>query len=172
MTKKFAWVMLFTACSVFAQDAVTKFAEKQYAIKTLTGFYLTAENGGGGTVNSDRTQRGSWETFTMSQVSPGVFTFKTEKGTFLANATGGRQAMRGGGGGGLSANRRQADQAAQFKLILVNPEGTIVAIQTSAGTYVTAENSGGMKGARGPRSVNTNRTEIGEWELFQLEPVN
>lgn len=169
MTKKFAWVMLFTgACSLFAQDAVTKFTERSYAIKTLTGYYLTAENGGGGTVNSDRTQRGPWETFVMSQVSPGVFTFRSEKGTFLANAASGRQ----GGRGGLSANRRQADQAAQFKLILVNPEGTVVALQTSAGTYVTAENSGGMKGARGPRSVNTNRTDIGEWELFYLEPVN
>lgn len=170
---KFAWAMLFATLGAFAQDPVTKFAERSYAIKTLTGYYLTAENGGGGTVNSDRTQRGAWETFVMSQVSPGVFTFKSEKGTYLANAgVGGGGNRQGGGRSGLSANRRQPDPSAQFKLILVNPEGTLVAIQTSAGTYVTAENSGGMKGARGPRSVNTNRTEIGEWELFYLEPVN
>lgn len=149
-----------------AQESIApKVTEKSYALKTVTGHYLTAENGGGAGVNTDRKEIGPWETFTMVPVSPGVFAFKTENGHYLSDVANDRRARQARGG--LFANKNAVDAAAQFKLVVVNPEGPVVALVTSGGKYVTAENSGGVK-ARGPRATSTDRTEIGEWEQFIL----
>jgi hypothetical protein len=72
--------------------------------------------------------------------------------------------------GGLVATATTPEASAQFKLMIVNPEGPVVALMTSAGKYVTAENSGGMK-ARSSRAMATDRTELGDWELFTMIDV-
>lgn len=169
--------------SLFAQEAAppaAKAAEKLYAFRTSSGFYLTAENGGGSVVNTDRKELGPWETFTMVQTAPGVFAFRTEDGHFLSDSVferarrGGRpqqqQQQMASARGGLVATQTTSDGSAQFKLMVVNPEGPIVVLVTSAGKYVTAENSGGMK-ARSSRAMATDRAEIGDWELFTLVDV-
>ena len=164
------------------EHPAAKAAEKAYALRTSSGFYLTAENGGGSVVNTDRRELGPWETFTLVQTAPGVFAFRTEDGHFLSDSVYERP-RRGGAGrqqqqqqqpesarGGLVATQTTPDGTAQFKLMVVDPEGPIVALMTSAGKYVTAENSGGMK-ARTARAMATDRADIGDWELFTLVDV-
>ncbi len=155
--------------SAMAQDAAQLPPEKKVALKTTAGYYITAENGGGLSVNTDRTELGPWETFVMVPVSPGVFAFRTEKGTYLCDLAG---EMRGGrqGRSSLAASKRQMDGSTQFKLMILNPDGPVVALVTSGGKYVTAENNGGVK-ARGARAMSTDRTEIGAWEQLVLVDV-
>ncbi len=145
-----------------------KIAERAYAFRTSSGYYLTAENGGGASVNTDRTELGPWESFVIVQTAPGVFAFRTETGHYLTDMMGDRRSRQNRGG--LSATKREADQNTQFKLIVVNPEGPVVALMTAGGRYVTAESSGGQK-ARGLRAMSSDRNEIGEWEQFTLVDV-
>ena len=69
-------------------------------LQELEPRYLTAENGGGSVVNTDRKELGPWETFTLVQTAPGVFAFRTEDGHFLSDGI-----VRGGMG---RMNRRPA----------------------------------------------------------------
>lgn len=177
-------LFLLLACFAGSHQAVAQDArpaERKYALRTLSGYYLTAENGGGSVVNTDRKELGPWEMFTLVPVSPGVFAFRTETGHYLSDSV---LKMRRGGGnrqrqqqeqqsarGGLIANQNTGpDASSQFKLLIVNPEGPVVALVTSAGKYVTAENGGGMK-ARSSRAMASDRSEIGDWELFVLVDV-
>jgi hypothetical protein len=182
--------LLLTAIAAFAQEPpAARAPERTYAFRTMSGFYLTAENGGGSVVNTDRKELGPWETFTLVQTAPGVFAFRTEAGQYLSDsvlpnrrggglygrpnrgqATGGADMPQVTPRGGLVANQTTPDGTAQFKIMIINPEGPVVALVTSAGKYVTAENSGGMK-ARNARAMATDRTEIGEWELFTMIDV-
>ena len=181
-------VLLMTAFASLAQEpAAAKVAERTYAFRTMSGFYLTAENGGGSVVNTDRKELGPWELFVLVQTAPGVFAFRTEDGHFLSDAvlTNRRSAYgrpnRGNqpaptdmpqvtARGGLIATQTTSEGTAQFKIMVVNPEGPVVVLVTTAGKYVTAENSGGMK-ARNSRAMATDRGEIGEWELFTMIDV-
>lgn len=166
------WVGIFmlVVAQVMAQDAMPLPAERKVALKTTAGYYVTAENGGGMGVNTDRTELGPWETFTMIATGPGVFAFRTERGTYLCDLGAGQ---RGGGKTArtsLGASKKQIDASTQFKVMLLNVEGPTVALVTSGGKYVTAENNGGIK-ARGARAMSTDRTEIGSWEQLQLVDV-
>ena len=182
-------ILLMTTVAALAQEPpAAKAAERAYAFRTVNGFYLTAENGGGSVVNTDRKELGPWETFTLVQTAPGVFAFRTEDGHFLSDAVftnrrGGAYGRQNRGNqpavadmpqitarGGLVATQKTTDGTAQFKIMIVNPEGPLVALVTSAGKYVTAENNGGMK-ARNSRAMATDRGEIGEWELFTMIDV-
>lgn len=162
--------LLLAACLAlpgWAQE-VTKTPGRTYALRTSAGYYLTAENGGGTTVNTDRTELGSWETFALVSVGPGVFAFRTETGHYLGEISNERRIRQGRGG--LAASKKEMDSSTQFRILIVNPEGPVVALMTAAGKYVTAENNGGMK-ARSARAMATDRTEIGEWEQFVLIDV-
>lgn len=161
-------VAALTSAAAQEAPAAPKIAERAYAFRTSSGYYLTAENGGGASVNTDRTELGPWETFTIVQTAPGVFAFRTEDGHYLSDMMGDRRSRQNRGG--LSATKKEIDSAAQFKLMVVNPEGPVVALMTSGGRYVTAEGSGGMK-ARSLRAMSSDRVDIGEWEQFTLVDV-
>lgn len=130
----------------------------KYAIRTSTGFLLTAENGGGArspdAVHTNRRVVGGWEIFTIAPAGGGQVTLRTASGTFLT--------AEGGGTQGLSTDRRQAGQWEKFTLQKV--EGGY-ALMTVAGTFVTAEGNGGKLGLN---AVSTNRTKPGGWETFTL----
>lgn len=162
---------LLFAIAGLAQDPppAAKVPEKAFALRTTAGYYLTAENGGGGMVNTDRMELGPWETFMVVQTAPGVFAFRTEDGHYLTDLMGGRRGNRQTRGG-LGATKNTTDETTQFKIMIVNPQGPVVALITSAGKYVTAENSGGLK-SRSTRAMATDRTEIGDWEQFTLVDV-
>lgn len=192
MNTTFVRLAIFGAAlaAAWGQTPVTmKASERTYAFRTAGGYYLTAENGGGSVVNTDRTELGPWEKFALVQTAPGMFAFRTEDGHYLSDSV--FLNRRGGGGygrpgrgqqqqatdmpqvtarGGLVATATTPEASAQFKIMIVNPEGPVVALVTSAGKYVTAENSGGMK-ARSSRAMATDRGEIGEWELFTMIDV-
>jgi hypothetical protein len=183
-----AFVLMTTLLAAAQEQQPTgKAAERTYAFRTMNGYYLTAENGGGSVVNTDRRELGPWETFTLVQTGPGVFAFRSETGHYLSDSV--LNIRRGGNfgrptrgqpsgvdmpqvtaRGGLVANQTTPDASAQFKIMIINPEGPVVALVTSAGKYVTAENSGGMK-ARNARAMATDRTEIGDWEMFTMIDV-
>jgi hypothetical protein len=154
------------ALTAMAQDPAQLPPEKKVALKTTSGYYITAENGGGLSVNTDRQELGPWETFTMVPVGPGVFAFRTDKGTYLCDLAG---ETRGGrtSRSSLGASKKQVDPSTQFKLMILNPDGPVVALVTAAGKYVTAESNGGVK-ARGARAMSTDRTDIGAWEQLLL----
>jgi hypothetical protein len=164
--------LLLCALNISAQNTAPPPAEKRVALRTATGYYITAENGGGFAVHTDRAELGPWETFTMVPVSPGVFAFRTENGNYLSDMAA-REQRRGGGRAerqprtALAASGKAIDASTQFRILLINPDGNIVTLMTSAGRYLTAENNGGIK-ARGERAVSTDRTEIGPWEQLQL----
>lgn len=135
-------------------DAITG----KYAIRTSTGFLLTAENAGGAkspdAVHTNRTVAGPWETFTIAPVEGGRITLRTAAGTYLT--------AEGGGPQGLSTDRRQVGPWEMFTLTkLAGGYG----LRTVAGTFVTAEGNGGRLG---PNAVSTNRTKPGPWETFTL----
>ena len=178
-------VLLSLVAAAFAQDPVSAAAAantqpntqpssqpaKRIAFRTSSGYFITAENGGGASVHTDRQALGPWETFTLESAAPGIFTFRSDAGTYLSDLSGetpraGREARTM-----LSAAKKQVDDSTKFKLVVVNPDTWTVAIVTSSGKYITAENNGGMK-ARGSKAVSTNRTEIGDWEQFQLVDVD
>lgn len=151
------------------EQLAPKQSGKTYALRTMSGFYLTAENGGGGAINTDRTELGPWETFTLEQKSPGVFALRCVNGQYLSDMMGNSRNRQNKGG--LLATKAEADASGQFKLVIVNPEGPVVALMMSGGRYVTAENGGGVK-ARSARAISSDRVEIGDWEQFTLVPVN
>jgi hypothetical protein len=162
--------LLVIVMSATAQDAAQLPPERKVALKTTTGYYITAENGGGSGVNTDRTELGPWETFTMVAVSPGVFAFRTAEGAYLTDLAAeqrGRRMARTS----LGANRNTMDASTHFKVMMLGVDGPMVALVTSSGKYVTAENNGGVK-ARGARAISTDRSEIGAWEQFVLVDVD
>lgn len=176
MRETIAWVgrltflTMLVAAYIPAQDALTLPPERKVALKTTAGYYVTAENGGGLGVNTDRTELGPWETFTMIAAGPGVFAFRTERGTYLCDLG---TAQRGGARTArtsLGASKKQMDASTQFKVLLLNLDGPTVALVTSTGKYVTAESNGGIK-ARAARAMSTDRTEIGAWEQLHLIDV-
>ncbi len=130
----------------------------KYAIRTSTGFLLTAENAGGGrspdAVHTNRRVAGPWETFTIAPAEGDKITLRTAAGTFLT--------AEGGGTQGLSADRRQAGPWEMFTLTRL--EGGY-GLETVAGTFITAEGNGGRQGAH---AVSTNRQQAGPWETFTL----
>ena len=162
--------------TVWAQDPVTDAQTrpgKRVALRTSTGYYITAENGGGSSVHTDRQVLGPWETFVMVSIAPGIFAFRADNGSYLSDLTGtGTASPRQGRDARtmLSATKRQIDASTQFKLMVINPDNWTVAIVTTGGKYLTAENNGGVK-ARGTRAIAADRTEIGDWEQLQLVDV-
>lgn len=166
-TAAFSLLAACLSASAWSQE-IAKPSGRNYAFRTSAGFYLTAENGGGTTVNTDRKELGPWESFTLVNVSPGVFAFRSETGHYLGEITNERRIRQGRGG--LAASKKDMDSSTHFRILIVNPDGPVVALMTAAGKYVTAENNGGMK-ARSARAMATDRTEIGEWEQFTLVDV-
>lgn len=115
--------------------------------RTATGYWLTAEGGGGGAVNFTRSDADvarfgkSWQTFDVVPQPDGAIVLRAPSGHYVT--------VEGGGGPGalLTATRTQADVdrfglAWQRLHVLPQPNGSIV-LRTETGYYVTAEAGGG-----------------------------
>ena len=151
-----AWLLIAFGTLSMAQEPGA--LAGKYAIRTSTGFLLTAENAGGGkspdAVHTNRRVLGPWETFTIAAAEGDKITLRTAAGTFLT--------AEGGGTQGLSADRRQVGPWEKFTLTRLKGGYGLV---TVAGTFVTAEGNGGQQG---PNAVSTNRQQAGPWETFTL----
>jgi hypothetical protein len=133
--------------------------------RSWNGPYMVAENGGGGVINADRDNAGSWETFTLHDLDGGGLrdghrvTMRTDNGSFLQADGGGPGAMLAVGGSEgpwetfTISNLDQSGQAIG--------SGTHVALRSVNGYFTVAE-SGGYD------VVNVNRTGVGPWETWTL----
>ena len=73
-------ILLAAAATLVAQEAPLLPGERKVALRTTAGYFVTAENRGGSSVHTDRTELGPWETFVMVPVGPGVFAFRADNG--------------------------------------------------------------------------------------------
>ena len=138
------------------QDRWLRFVpDNRFALRTHSGQYLRAENGGGGAVLADRDYPLADEFFELVSLADNRVGLKTVlKGMYVSAVD--------GGGGNVLANASKLDGWETF--ILEKLEENRIALKTSAkGLYVCAENGGGGK-------LVANRSKRDIWETF--EPCN
>jgi len=132
----------------------------------LAGLYLSAENGGGGAVNANRTAAAAWETFTLYDLNGG--NLQTGDLVQLGTVNGHVLCAENGGGNGsvVNATRSDALDWETFRVIKIGGAGTAVndgdqiALQTTVeGTFLSALGGGGA-------GVVADRTAVSGWESF------
>ncbi|HEX4461488.1 MAG TPA: hypothetical protein VIA18_26085, partial [Polyangia bacterium] len=150
-------------------SAGTLSAASSYKVNFKTavvGDYVTAENGGGGTVNANRTVASTWETFTLYDLNGGALADGDQ--IEIAALNGDFVSAENGGGGAVNANRTVALDWETFTIHRTAGAGTInngdqISLQTKTlGEYVSAANGGGA-------GVTADRTVASGWETFALE---
>lgn len=144
-------------------------AARHYVIslKTRLGNYVTAENGGGGIINANRTRANEWETFTLLDLNEG----ELEDGDRVAiKTTGGNffSAVNGGGGDVF------ADKTALlgWETFFIERKSSrtdkgirdrdLVALRSMNNYYLSVPNGGGSQ-------VNVKPKTFGNDERFVLE---
>jgi hypothetical protein len=146
------------------------------AIRTVNGHTLTIVNmgglGGGNTaLETNRTQIGPWEKFTMVPIDRNARTFalKTCNGNFVT-------AVNGGGIGGPNDASSPVHTDATWvdiweQLMFEQQDDDTYAIRTTTGYYLTAINGGGWGEAANLMPIHTDATVLGPWETFTLLTV-
>ena len=132
------------------------------------GMYMSADNGGGGSIYANRALPAQWETFTI--VDPDGPPLNLGEQICIQVYDCLYMCAEGGGGGTLDANRVTPFTWESFR---IQPTGGVqpgtpltngqqVAIQTYNGNFLCAENGGGS-------IVDATRTAVGPWETFTVE---
>ena len=150
-----------------------------YAIRTTTGFYITAVNGGGlggpnnasSIIHTDATAIGPWETFTFDafKPAPSPVAIRTSSGRLLT-------VVNNGGLGGpndassiIHTDAKAVGPWEKFTLKMLDASKMTYALQTMSGNYLTAVNGGGLGGPNDASSpIHTDSTNVGAWESLQL----
>ena len=154
-----------------------------FHLKTSKGYYVTAEDGGDTrTHDFDRQNpQGSairfvtasgplgWETF-YCNINGSTVTFQTNDGHYLTAVNGGGSGGIDGDGYEIQTDRTAASTWETFRLVALR--GNQCALQTYAGTWVSAVNGGnwGSSDAANKYPIHTNATSAGAWETFTLIP--
>jgi hypothetical protein len=130
----------------------------------VVGDYMTAEGGGGGVVNANRTAASTWETFTLTDLNGGSLTDGDQ--IYLQALNGNYVTAEGGGGGAVNANRGAASTWETFIIHRVGGgaihSGDQIQLQTLVlGEYVSAANGGGA-------GVTADRAVASTWETFAI----
>jgi hypothetical protein len=136
-------------------------------IRTRNGHPIMAVNNGGldvGTVfQTNRTQIGPWEKYTLVPIDPDKQTFalQTVNGPFVTAE----------GGGGKNSSQASVVTGGPIigpweRLILQHLHDGTYAICTTDGYYITAINGGGVGDPRGDLPLRTDATGIGPDETF------
>jgi beta-glucanase (GH16 family) len=138
---------------------------QSFTLKTsVSGQFVTAENGGGGVINANRAVASTWETFTLHDANGGAL----ENGDLvnIQTDTGQFWCAENGGGGQLDATRSVASTWETFRVLKISGgdatvrAGDAIALQTYVtGNYVSALNGGGA-------GVVADRTAVQAWEVF------
>ena len=131
-------------------------------LKTHNGMFITAENGGNGTIVANREKAREWETFTIVDLNQGLLM----SGDQVHLKTYSRNSYVSASGNGLNASKSKPAQAETFTILKLRGSGPIVfgdkiALMTSQNRYVVAEGGGGEK-------VNADRTTASVWETFTI----
>jgi hypothetical protein len=134
------------------------------AILTNFAYWLTAINGGGGTLDPIHTDRalgsgfGEWEVFLIEPQGGNIYAIKTSNGHYLTAVAGGGQT-----GDAIHTDATAVGGWERFALE-PQPDGSF-AIKTANGVnYLTAQDGG----ARISDVLHTNSTGVGSWEKFWL----
>ncbi|MFZ5968503.1 MAG: stalk domain-containing protein [Bacillota bacterium] len=121
------------------------------AIKTYSGKYVCAEDGGGKEVVANRREIGKWETFEIIDLGNDSVALKTYNGSFIrAKNDNGRE---------VDAKGKEIGDWETFEIVDLGKNR--VALKAHNGYYVCAEDGGGG-------ILVANREEINEWETFQF----
>ncbi len=129
------------------------------SFQSAHGKYLVAENGGGNTINANRTAIVQWEKFVIESpesASDGDTIFIRTVNNFYVSAD---------VNGNLDGNRNGAGPWETFTLIIhSNPGGSlrnndVISLKSAHNTFVVAELDG---------SAKANKANIGPWEKFKV----
>ncbi|MFK7908499.1 MAG: FISUMP domain-containing protein [Chitinophagales bacterium] len=119
------------------------------ALKTINNHYLSAHNGGGSSLTSNKTKVGTWETFTMEELGNNKVSLKTHNGHYVVAEN----------GGAVNANRARVGTWETFtKVDLGNNK---ITLKTHNGQYVVA--TGG--------DVSAGSGAVWGGEIFTLETI-
>lgn len=121
-----------------------------FSIKTFNGKYLCAEDGGGSTLSADRDNIGEWEKFQIIDLGRGNIALKSYNGYYVSASTDEKN---------IYVDANEIGRRQTFELIIL--DNNKVALKTYYKNYICAEDGGGGK-------VVADRTEIGDWESFEL----
>jgi hypothetical protein len=138
------------------------------SLKTHGGNYVTAENGGGGIINANRTQANEWEVFTLLDLNEGELedgdkvAIKTMNGSFFSAVN--------GGGDNVFADKRTLLEWETFYIERKTsiPAGKrigasdFVAFRSVNNYYLTALNGGGAQ-------INAKTKTFGNDQKFLLQ---
>ena len=128
--------------------------------KGATGPYLSATNGGGSSVIPARKYPYTWEQFTLTRVSTGMYNIKTYNGKYISAIPVARTDLAAGT---VIADRTVASTWETFTLSRLS-DGYYT-INTCDGHYLTAENGG-------ESPLVANRAAVGVWEKFGFHKVS
>lgn len=145
------------------------FLPGEFAMRTPTGYYVTAINGGGRAsepvIVTAATSAGPWEKFRLAVMNPPPPHDKS------IQTSGGNYITAVGGGGRtedvLHTDATQVDDWERFRIYDLSAGGvapTYFAIQTIRGNYLTAVGQGGKY----EDAFHTDATQIGSWEYLRL----
>lgn len=143
-------LMMVSSLMVFPGHAYGSTTVEKFSFKTVEGYYLCAENGGGDKLTADRTEIGPWEKFEIIDLSKGYVALKSDKGYYLSALD-----------DEISVNVKSTEIGKREKFKLVELDNKKFALKTYYDKYICADNGGGGK-------VTADRTEIGKWESFEL----
>ncbi len=145
------------------------------AFRTVGGYYVVAEGGGGDVLNANRPAVGSWETFTLLDLNGGSL----ESGDLvnIRSVNGYYMVAEGGGDDVVNCNRTEPLSWETFRIQKASGGGTTaggtigsgdaISLQAAngwsggGGNYVVAEDGGGSV-------VNANRSTVASWETFTI----
>jgi len=143
------------------------------AIRTSSGHYLTAVNGGGMgeasntlPIHTDAKKVGGWEQFRVRFHNDGFCTIQTPSGHYLTAV----------GGGGVAdpqhpVNTDRTAIRSWETFTLEKVAHGVYAFKTAKGTYLTAVGGGGKGEAANKLPLHTDTKKVGGWEKFLIVPV-
>jgi hypothetical protein len=129
----------------------------QTTFTTSGGFYLTAENGGGSAVMSDRPATpegpGPWELWTVETHDDGRVSLQAHDGRYLTAELDGSVVVRG-------------TEAAEWERFEIETRDVGVCFKSAHGTYLQAREGGGTEQPVRCVGTDVNPDLPGEWEFF------
>lgn len=143
-------LLLLSSLMAFPGYAYSSSVVEKFSFKTVEGYYLCAENGGGNILTADRTEIGPWEKFQIVNLSNGYVALKSYEGYYLSASDDEES---------LNVEATEIGKRQKFKLVELDNKK--VALITYYDKYVCAEDGGG-------ENVVADRTKVGEWESFEL----
>jgi hypothetical protein len=148
-------------------------ANLKFALKTTSGFYICAENGGNvshpdSPVQTTATNLNEWERLIVEYQPDGTFAIKTLNGFYLTCMDNGGRAYDGQP---FSSNRTHRAAWEIFSAIPLEVFKSVrISFRTSRNFFLTAVNNGGLKNSE--LAMSTGATTVGPNEKFYVEIVD